>query len=46
MKSQLILAHGAMPMHPGWGWGFAALVLLAFFLILVVSEGSKHKDKQ
>lgn len=46
MKSQIILAHGMLPMHAGWGFGIVALLLLVLFVALVVNEGAKGKDKQ
>jgi hypothetical protein len=41
MKVMTILAHSAPPVHVGWLWAFAALVLLILFVMLVASDGSK-----
>ena len=45
MKSQIILAHSGLLPHVGGIWGFIALVLLILFVTLVVTDGSKDKDK-
>jgi hypothetical protein len=46
MKPQMILAHAGLPsFHIGGIWGFVGLVLLILFVTLVVTDGSKGKDK-
>ena len=45
MNLQLVLAQGELPLHLSGRWGFVALVLLILFVTLVVSEGSKDKEK-
>lgn len=45
MKLPMILAHGGWLVHLGGVWGFVALVLLILFVTLIVTEGSRNKDK-
>jgi len=45
MKTQVMLAHPALPAHGGAIWWFLALVLLIVFVTLVATDGSKDKEE-